>query len=42
MSGGTSLHDFNYEGMQKELDVMSVDIFRAINNIHPKDAHPRE
>ena len=40
MSGGTSLHDFSYEGMQKELDVISVDIFRALNNINPKDVHP--
>ena len=40
MSGGTSSHNFNVEGMQKELNVIAVDIFRALNNIYPKDAHP--
>ena len=42
MSGGTSSHGLDIEGMQKDLNVMSVDIFRAINNIHPKNAHPRK
>lgn len=40
MSGGTSLHDFDIDGMQKDLNVMSVDIFRAVNNLYPKDVHP--
>ena len=40
MSGGTSIHNFDYKRMQEELNVISVDIFRALNNIYPKDAHP--
>lgn len=40
MSGGTSSNKFWSTGMKQDLDTLSVDIFRALNNIYPKDAHP--
>ena len=41
MSGG-SLHtdEWNWAELIKAQKTMEVDIFRAVNNLHPKDVHP--
>ena len=36
MSGGTSPYDLGPEALK----TMEVDIFRAVNNLYPKDVHP--
>ena len=41
MSGG-SLHieDWDMVELMKAQKTMEVDIFRAVNNLYPKDVHP--
>lgn len=40
MSGG-SLHTEEWMAeLIKAQKIMEVDIFRAVNNLHPKDVHP--
>lgn len=41
MSGG-SLHteEWNWEELKNAQKIMEVDIFRAVNNLRPKDVHP--
>lgn len=41
MSGG-SLHteEWNWAELKKAQKIMEVDIFRAVNNLRPKDVHP--
>ena len=40
MSGGSFTEEWNWEGLIKAQKTMEVDIFRAVNNLHPKDVHP--
>jgi hypothetical protein len=41
MSGGSShIEGWDMVELKKAQKTMEVDIFRAVNNLHPKDAHP--